>query len=278
MLGGLLPGRGGRRAGGRFAEHSQPRRAGTSLAKTSCTAPKNGMVWKGNAVAAFSGIKTYADCCRGEACKEPRAVAVRGGSGRGRGGGGWLVALQWRGDGGAEVHRRAACSCSPLMLLTFKHPASRNLCRVSRCWRVPPLPRRPRWLLPLPWRPQRSAGACKAWPQRRWCLAGRLEAGVSEQQRCHPASACRSCHTTLGPPPWPATDAALTARRVFWSLLTDYTALGCAPRSCLAHPLPPRSLLLKASRMRPRPTAADVSLSPSWVPPLAPLPSPTCGW
>ena len=47
------------------------------------------MIWKGNAVAAFTGIKTYAGCCRGEARKEARAVAV---AGRGQG----------RGDGGAD--------------------------------------------------------------------------------------------------------------------------------------------------------------------------------
>ncbi|KAI7840060.1 hypothetical protein COHA_006191 [Chlorella ohadii] len=43
---------------------------GTTPYVTSCTAPKNGMVWNGTPVAAFSGVKTYAACCQGKARKE----------------------------------------------------------------------------------------------------------------------------------------------------------------------------------------------------------------
>lgn len=52
----------------------------------------------------------------------------------------------------------------------------------------------------------------------------------------------------------PATAASRTARRAFWSLLADFTALGRAPQSWLAELSPTHPFLLVADgRLRPRP-------------------------
>ena len=92
----------------------------------------------------LSGVKTYADCCRGEAC----------GTGR-----------------GARRPHQVGHSCPPAAMSPFPP------CRVPGLNRMSPLPHWPRRLLPLPWQ-QRSTGACKARPQRRRRLAGRRQAGL----------------------------------------------------------------------------------------------------
>ena len=52
----------------------------------------------------------------------------------------------------------------------------------------------------------------------------------------------------------PATAASRTARRAFWSLLADFTALGCAPQSWLAELSPTHPFfLVQGGRLRPRP-------------------------
>ena len=56
----------------------------------------------------------------------------------------------------------------------------------------------------------------------------------------------------------PTAAAARTARRAFWSLLADFTALGCAPRPWLAELSPTHPFfVVEAGRLRPRPPPAD---------------------
>jgi len=128
-----------------------------------CTPPKTGFVWPGSPVASFAGIKSYTACCQGEQL---------------------CSACDWQGcmcpvAGHHPIHPSVKVACTAAGLATEAAPPAWLHCRVPRRARMPPLPRRCHWLLPVCQHhgtgpaSKRQAGPCG-----RVHLAGWIQAGV----------------------------------------------------------------------------------------------------